>query len=566
MVPRVLAWRALGVGAFVVGANVGRAQSLVHVVPGQASGEQFGTAVTLTGDLDGDGRADFLGTSTTAAQNRGVVRAYSGVDAHLIWAVEGTLAGQRFGATLARLGDVDGDGRDDLIVGAWSASFPSASQAGLARVLSGASGATLRDHRGDSTQDHFGWTVAGLGDVDGDLVLDYAVGAVDDDDFGGSSGSVRIFSGASGAVIRTHHGNAAEQLFGASIASVPDADGDGRDDVAIGAPYFAVRAEPGYVRLLSGATGVTLWTIHGSADHDQFGGAVAGLADLDGDALGEVACGARQLQVGAPGYVRIVAGSTGGILREIVGGTAGARFGTAVAAAGDVDYDGLPDLWIGAPESDVAGSRSGRIDCHAGSTGELLARFEGAAANARLGTTIVAGPDVTGEGGPDAIAGATGEAVPGTNAGAIRVVRPSDELPPPPPDPHEPLESDRTVISWSARESQHLELRAPSEHAGRRFLFLGSASGTAPGFHANGIHVPLNRDRFMLAGLISPSFSALDPVSGRFDDEGGSSSELRLERRHRAWIGHTFDHAYVVLDRRCRVVFASNPVSVTIVP
>lgn len=566
MVPRSTAWRALGVGAFVVGANVSRAQSLVHVVPGQASGEQFGTAVTLTGDLDGDGRADFVGTSTVAAQNRGVVRAYSGADAHLIWSVEGSLAGQRFGATLARLGDVDGDGRDDLIVGAWSASFPSASQAGMARVLSGASGATVREHRGDSVQDHFGWTVAGLGDVDGDGVLDYAVAAVDDDNFGGSSGSVRVFSGASGAAIRTHHGDAAEQLFGSSIARVPDVDGDGRDDIAIGAPWFAVRAEPGYVRLLSGATGVALWTIHGSADHDQFGGAVAGLADLDGDGHGEVACGARQLQTGAAGYVRIVGGASAGIVREFVGGSVGARFGAAVAAAGDVDYDGLPDLWIGAPESNVAGARSGRMDCHAGATGALLARFEGVAPNARLGSTIGAGLDVTGEGGPDAIAGATGESVPLANAGTIRVVRPSDQLPPPPPDPHDPLEADRTVISWSARESQHLDLRAPSEHAVRRFLFLGSASGTTPGFHANGIHVPLQPDRFMLAGLISPGFSALNPVSGLLDAEGVSSSDLRVERRHRAWIGRTFDHAYVVLDRRCRVVFASNPVSVTIAP
>lgn len=538
----------------------------MHVVPGQASGELCGTAATLTGDLDGDGRADFVATSTVAAQNRGVVRAYSGADAHLLWQVEGSLAGQRFGASLARLGDVDGDGRDDLIVGAWSASLPSASQAGLARVLSGASGATVRDHRGDSVQDHFGLTVAGLGDVDGDLVLDYAVGAVDDENFGGSSGSVRVFSGASGAVIRTLHGDAAEQIFGSSIARVPDVDGDGHDDIAIGAPYFAARPEPGYVRLSSGATGATLWTTSGSADHDQFGCAVAGLLDLDGDGRGEVACGARQPQAGAAGYARIVAGASGAIVREFVGESAGARFGTAVAAAGDVDYDGLPDLWVGAPDSSVAGTRSGRIDCYAGGTGALLARFEGASTNARLGTTIGASLDVTGEGGPDAVAGATGESVPGANAGAIRVVRPSDALPPPPPDPHDPLESDQTVISWVAREVQHLELRAPAEQAGLRFVLLGSASGTTPGFAPNGLHGPLNPDRFMLAGLLSPGFSALQPVSGLLDGEGAAASDLRLQRRHRAWIGHTFHHAFVVLDSRCRVVFASNPVPVTIAP
>ncbi|MBL8860724.1 MAG: FG-GAP repeat protein [Planctomycetes bacterium] len=559
---------ALGVGVVLATGSVVQAQSLVHAVPGTAAGESYGTAVALVGDVDGDGRADFAGTSTTAAQNRGVVRLHSGADAALVWEVQGPIAGQRFGASLARLGDLDGDGRDDLLVGAWSASFTGALQAGAARVLSGASGATIREHRGDAAQDHFGWTVAGLGDLDADGVLDYAVGAVDDDDNGGSSGTVRVFSGASGVTLYTLRGAAAEDLFGTAIARVPDADGDGVDDMAVGAPSFASNLRPGYVRLHSGRTGALLWTVLGSANQDQFGGAVAGLGDLDGDGRGEVLVGARQLQIGATGYARVLSGADGSVLREFQGPAAGARFGATVAAAGDVDYDGIPDLWIGAPESSATGLRAGRVEAYSGASGALLARFEGVAANARLGSALDAGPDVTGEGGPDLAAGAPGEAVPGTNAGALRVFRGSELAPPPPPEPgpRDSLEADRLVVSWSARDVQRLDLQAPAEHAGRLWRMLGSGSGTSPGFHVLGLHVPLNRDRYLLGLAVAPGCTPLDPAFGRLDETGRAVSAFRLDRRHRPWIGRTFHHAYVVLDERCRPRFASVPVAVTIAP
>ena len=572
MVPRMrferpaLAGGGAAWGALLWLSSGASAQSLLHQVPGLAAGELFGTAVALTGDLDGDGRSDFAATTVTGAQNRGAVRVYSGFDARLLWEVQGTTAGQRFGASLARIGDVDGDGRPDLLVGAWLASFPGALQTGLARVLSGASGATIREHRGDSAQDHFGWTVAGLGDVDGDGVDDYAVAAIDDDDNGGSAGSVRVYSGASGAALYTLRGSAGEQILGSAIARVPDADGDGRADVAVGAPSFAGNLQPGYARLHSGATGALLWTASGSANMDQFGGALAGLGDLDGDGRGEVAVGARQLAAGAAGYVRILSGADGSVLREIAGNGAGSRFGTALAGAGDVDYDGRDDLWIGVPEASGVASRAGRIQCHSGASGEILATFDGPVVNARLGTVLVGGLDVSGEGGPDAMSGATGDAQAGPNSGSARVFRPSDALPPPPPDPHDSLEADRLVVSWATREAQSLELRAPEELGGRRFLFLGSGSGTAPGFSAFGVHVPLNPDRYMRAGLICPGISALEPVSGRLDQDARAAATFQLERRHRSWIGKTFHHAYVVLDQRCRPVFSSVAVPVTIAP
>jgi hypothetical protein len=81
------------------------------------------------------------------------------------------------------------------------------------------------------------------------------------------------------------------------------------------------------------------------------------------------------------------------------------------------------------------------------------------------------------------------------------------------------------------------------------------------------VHIPLNPDRYMLASLFCPNSSPLDPVSGRPDDAARATATFHLERRHRALIGRTIHHAYVVFGKkRCRPEFASVAVSVTITP
>ncbi len=122
------------------------------------------------------------------------------------------------------------------------------------------------------------------------------------------------------------------------------------------------------------------------------------------------------------------------------------------------------------------------------------------------------------------------------------------------------------VVSWSAGESQVLTLRAPLPQAGRRFVFLGSASGTAPGFSLFGLHVPLNPDSYMRSGLFCAGLSPLQPLTGRLNDDAQASARFELSRRGRAWIGRTFHHAYIVLDRRARPVFVSIAVPVTVGP
>ena len=345
--------------AAVLGASEASGQSLIRQFAGGAPGEQLGNVVALVPDVDGDGLADAAASSPTDASGFGVVRVFSGATGALLWSVQGPSAGTQFGASLAGLRDVDGDGRGDVAVGTYFANFAGAPGAGSVRIYSGATGALIREHRGDAMDDHMGWSVADAGDVDGDGVDDVIAGAVDTDAAGDSAGSARIWSGATGMTLLTIQGSAATQLFGYSVAGAGDVDGDGHADVIIGGPYFQNSAQSGMARVHSGANGGVLLSWTGSAMRDQFGATVAGLGDVDGDGVPDVIVGAKQVVPGAAGYARVLSGANGALIYQVVGDTKDQRFGTAVARAGDVDYDGRMDFLVATPVAAPNGVNSG---------------------------------------------------------------------------------------------------------------------------------------------------------------------------------------------------------------
>jgi hypothetical protein len=277
------------------------------------------------------------------------------------------------------------------------------------RVYSGATGALLREHRGDSADDHLGWSVAAAGDVDGDGVGDLIAGAVDDDDAGSSAGSARVWSGATGLPILTVHGTAATQLYGTCVAGAGDVNGDGHADFLVGGTYFASSFNSGMARLHSGADGSVIQAWTGSAAKDAFGSSAAGVGDVDGDGVPDVIVGAKQLQAGATGYARVLSGATGATIHHVAGDAAHLRFGIAVAAAGDVDYDGRMDFLVATPQSSTNGANSGIARLFSGATGAKLLDFTGAVAGFRLGSAVAGGADLDGDGGPDLLIGATAD-------------------------------------------------------------------------------------------------------------------------------------------------------------
>ena len=139
-----------------------------------------------------------------------------------------------FGETVSGAGDVNGDGFDDVIVGAIF-DDNNGERSGSARVFSGVDGAVLYTFDGDSAGDHFGRFVSGAGDVNSDGFDDVIVGAPLDDNNGGGSGSARVFSGIDGSVLYTFDGDAANDILGVSVSCAGDVNGDGVADSIVGA-------------------------------------------------------------------------------------------------------------------------------------------------------------------------------------------------------------------------------------------------------------------------------------------------------------------------------------------
>ena len=323
-------------------------------------------------------------------------------------------SGNCLGFSAAGIGDVDQDGTPDFIVGAPNAclAIPGFAKAGLACVYSGRTGVLIYRVTVGGPSGGFGSAVGGNGDLNGDGIPDFIVGAPAMTSNGlPGSGSALVYSGASGALLY-HLDGAPNYKFGSSIAGLGDIDGDARADFAISSPGSTDAAPlgPGSVFVYSGATGQVLFRIDGPASNETFGASVAAIGDVDGDGKADVLVGA--IDAGCDntfplnGSAYVVSGATGAITRHITAADACSGFGSSVAGAGDVDGDGVPDVLVGAPNSFFGGStNAGAMLLYSGATGALLRRSDGLFSSF-LGTSVGGGGDVDGDGIRDVLGGA----------------------------------------------------------------------------------------------------------------------------------------------------------------
>lgn len=349
----VVAWLAPGLAA----------QSLLWELAAPAGVRHYGHAVEALPDLDGDGVPD-LALSAYSLR----VELRSGRDGALLALHEDDSAG--YGHVLARAGDVDGDGVQDVAVGSPGAiaSFAPGCYEGClvptpgrVEVLSGRdAGVLLALGEPGGVDDEFGFALAALGDVDGDGHDDLAVGAPAHQYAAAQPGAeptgrVWAFSGADGTPLWMTSGAAPRAAFGVALVALPDLDGDGIPELAVGAsgafaPFGAGAPPPPRVEILSGASGVRLRILEAPAwpgssqPIDGFGARLAVVPGSDG---------MPGLLVGhgppfGPMLGAVLVGLPAGELLAVLPSLGPWQAGQAERiAAGDIDGDGQAELLLG---------------------------------------------------------------------------------------------------------------------------------------------------------------------------------------------------------------------------
>jgi len=333
----------------------------------------FGWSVGTAGDVNGDGYDDVIVGAPlydNGQSAEGAAAVYHGSASGLSlvpnWMDEGDQAGASFGISVGTAGDVNGDGYDDVIIGA-SAYANGQDAEGAAAVYHGsASGLSLAPNwgdEGDQEDAFFGWSVGTAGDVNGDGYADVIIGAPWYTNGQIDEGAAAVYHGsASGLSLVPNWGGEGDQeyaQFGLSVASAGDVNEDGYADVIVGAAaYDNGQLDEGAVAVYHGsASGLSLnpnWGDEGDQAGAEFGYSVGTAGDVNGDGYDDVIVGARFYDHGQEdeGAVAVFNGSASGLSLAPIwgdeGDQAGAQFGSSVGTAGDVNNDGYADIIVGA--------------------------------------------------------------------------------------------------------------------------------------------------------------------------------------------------------------------------
>jgi hypothetical protein len=483
------------------------------VFNGGAAGDSAGQSVSAAGDINGDGFDDLVIGAPKADTNgasAGVCYVVFGSDqafgspSNLAalngsngFVINGESIFDRAGTSVKGAGDVNGDGIDDLVIGASDASPANGtSYSGSTYVvfgtdqgfpnplelstINGSNGFVIS---GVSDNDASGTSVSGAGDVNGDGIDDLVIGAplAGGGSYNGTGAAYVVFGGvgvwvspfelssldgASG--FRIDGVNDFDNL-GQSVSRAGDINGDGIDDLVVGADFagtpgsyagaayviFGSNEGLAHPLALTSLDGTNGFVIQGVNQGDSTGFSVSVAGDINGDTIVDLIIGAPDTAPGdnaSAGASYVVFGRpsdhvwnatlalsslNGSDGFAILGTNAGDESGTSVSAAGDINVDGVDDLIIGAPLADSKGDASGASyvvfgqESNKNWTASLALsslngtngfRVRGASAGDQSGTSVSAAGDVNADGKADFLVGAPLADPNGADSGAGYVV------------------------------------------------------------------------------------------------------------------------------------------------
>lgn len=381
----------------------GESEVLLHFDGGGPS-ERLGESLAFGGDINGDGTPDILVGAEFADSSgftrNGMAVVYNGLNGAILHQFFGTASFENLGTVVISPGDMNADGFDDILVSSSGADPGALVDAGRIEIFSGFDGSSLLSIDGTVDDGFFGASLAALGDIDGNSVPDFMVG---EPGRNASAGRVYVYSGLSGSVLFQVDGLAGDAC-GTSVSSAGDLNGDGTTDFFVGSPFAdtASFTDNGTAEVFSGATGLSLNLFEGMASNDQFGHSVDGGHFVDLDTTPDFIIGSPNRNPGtaaAAGSAVVYDGASGTPVYLIEGTAFADNLGNDVALTGDVDGDGFGDFLVGARLLDAGGLfDAGSAFLHSGRDGSLLHRIDGIDAQDNCGDSVTGGADIDGDG------------------------------------------------------------------------------------------------------------------------------------------------------------------------